>query len=199
MFGCGGHARSVADVALAAGYSELLFVDPAARDGETLAGARVVRTFDPSFGAQAAIIGVGDNRKRVALFAEARHLGLPLPPLVAPNATIGLAATIGEGTFIGRGAHVGPFVRVGEDAIVNTHAVIDHDSQVGAHVHIAVNASITGGCRVGDFAMIGAGAVLRDGVHVCAEAIIGAGAVVVADIIEPGVYVGVPARLRPTE
>lgn len=199
MFGCGGHARSVADVAIAAGYSELLFVDPAARDGETIAGVRVVRTFDSSFGAQAAIIGVGDNRKRVSLFAEARRLRLPLPPILAPDATIGLDAMIGEGTFVGRGAHVGPFVRVGEDAIINTHAVIDHDSQIGSHVHVAVNASITGGCRVGDFAMIGAGAVLRDGVHVCAAAIIGAGAVVVADIIEPGVYVGVPARLQGTE
>ena len=35
IMGCGGHARSVADIALHIGFKELLFVDHGARAGET--------------------------------------------------------------------------------------------------------------------------------------------------------------------
>jgi acetyltransferase-like isoleucine patch superfamily enzyme len=42
--------------------------------------------------------------------------------------------------------------------------------------------------------MLGAGAVVIDGVFVTSDVIIGAGGVVVGEIVDPGVYVGVPVR-----
>ena len=38
VLGIGGHARSVADAAVAAGFPDILLVDAAARPGETFAG-----------------------------------------------------------------------------------------------------------------------------------------------------------------
>jgi len=42
--------------------------------------------------------------------------------------------------------------------------------------------------------MLGAGATVRDGRCIGDDIVIGAGAVVVSDLIQPGVYVGVPAK-----
>jgi acetyltransferase-like isoleucine patch superfamily enzyme len=47
---------------------------------------------------------------------------------------------------------------------------------------------------VGGDVLVGAGSCVVQGVRVCAGAVIGAGSVVVADIAEPGVYAGNPAR-----
>jgi len=41
---------------------------------------------------------------------------------------------------------------------------------------------------------VGAGSCIVQGVNVCGGAVIGAGSVVAADISEPGVYAGNPAR-----
>jgi serine acetyltransferase len=43
--------------------------------------------------------------------------------------------------------------------------------------------------------MIGAGATVIDRIHIADHVVIGAGSTVVADIREPGTYVGCPARL----
>ena len=44
-------------------------------------------------------------------------------------------------------------------------------------------------------AAIGVGAVVRDFVQIGSNIVVGAGAVVVKDLLEPGTYVGCPARL----
>jgi acetyltransferase-like isoleucine patch superfamily enzyme len=41
---------------------------------------------------------------------------------------------------------------------------------------------------------LGAGSVVRDRVQICHDVVVGAGAAVVGDLVEPGTYVGVPAR-----
>ena len=49
---------------------------------------------------------------------------------------------------------------------------------------------------VGKGTWIGTGAIVSNNVNICGGCMIGAGAVVIKDITEPGIYVGVPARLK---
>lgn len=192
ILGFGGHARSLADVAIAAGVSRLLFLEPLARAGEGFAGFQAVTSLPANLtGEWFAFPASGDNARREDQCVDAPF---PLTRLVSPDATVGLEAEIGEATFLARHAHVGPLTRIGRGVILNTGSITDHESVVGDFSHISVNATVAGRCRIGRRVMLGAGATVIDAVTVCDDVTIGAGAAVVADITEPGTYVGVPAR-----
>jgi UDP-N-acetylbacillosamine N-acetyltransferase len=193
IIGCGGHGRSVADVALANGIKKLVFVDAKARENETLFGFAVLPTL-PASHSQYGIFAISNNEQRAKLETDSALSGLIWTNIISDKATIGVEAKLSAGCFIGHGAHVGPRSMIGKATIINTHSVIEHDCVIGNYCHVSVNATIAGQCRLGDFVMVGAGAVIIENVTVCSQVIIGAGAVVVKDIVEPGTYVGVPAR-----
>ena len=188
LLGCGGHARSVADVILASSpAAEILFVDNGARPQEQIMGFPVVpeapldaKRFGPS---------IGNNLMRAEWCA-----GKELVSVISRHAHIGRDAKIGRGVFVGNAVHIGPQARIGEGTIVNTAAVVEHNVFVGRYCHIAPNSTICGGVEIGDYAMIGAGAVIKPLIKIASDVVVGAGAVVVSDIVEKGIYVGCPAK-----
>jgi sugar O-acyltransferase (sialic acid O-acetyltransferase NeuD family) len=197
IVGCGGHARSVADVALAGGLRSLLFVDREAREDETIFGFDVItpqRLATSGIVPAGYVIGLGDNAVRAQAFRQVCESGGRLTSVIAGDARIGRDVRLGVGVFVGMGAHIGPSARVGDDVIVNTRAIVEHEAAVGDHTHIAVNAVLLGRARIGSRGTLGAGAIVLDGVTVGDDVIVGAGAVVTRDIREPGRYAGVPAR-----
>lgn len=180
-------------VAITSGIEWLVFFD-SAKAGESIFGFEVIP--DLSFGdfrSWKHIVAIGDNARRMAVFAELTNGGSTFTNIIAPDATIGLDVKLGQGNFIGRGAHIGPLASMGDNTIINTHAVVDHESTIGSHSHVAVHAVIAGRCDIGEHVFIGAAATVIDGIQICAETTIGAGAVVVKDTHAPGIYVGVPA------
>jgi UDP-N-acetylbacillosamine N-acetyltransferase len=195
ILGFGGHARSVADVALAAGVDSLLFIDPNAREGEHFLGHPVQREFSGELPAGwQCLPAAGDNRRRQQQVATIRKAGWALATLVSPTATIGAGASIAPGSFIAHHAHIGPLANVGAGAIINTGAAVEHECVVGDYVHVSVNATLAGCSRLGDFVFLGAGATVIDAVTVGSSITVGAGGVVVTTLEEPGIYVGVPVR-----
>jgi UDP-N-acetylbacillosamine N-acetyltransferase len=195
ILGFGGHARSVADVALAAGYKDLLFIDPNARDGESFLGYPVRHTLPGALPeGWLCIAAVGDNRRRRSQIDSIREAGWPLATLIAPSATIGAGASVQAGSVIAHHAHIGPMAKIGTGTIVNTAAIVEHDCAIGDYVHVSVNAAVAGRSQLGDLVFLGAGAVVIDAISVGSEITVGAGGVVAESIAEPGVYVGVPAR-----
>jgi acetyltransferase-like isoleucine patch superfamily enzyme len=80
--------------------------------------------------------------------------------------------------------------------VINTAAVVEHDTIVEEFAFIAPHATIAGGARVGRLSLIGIGAVVLPGVNVGSETIVGAGAVVTRDLPDGVVASGVPARIR---
>lgn len=191
IFGFGGHARAVADVAIAMGYPRLVFVDPAAHAGDNFAGFPAVTVLDNPDPDWPAIVAIGDTatRRRVAGTLEMRSTAI-----IGPSATVGLSSVIEAGAFIGQHAHIGASSRIGKGSIINTGAIVDHDCSVGDYAHISVAATVAGSCRIGANSMIGAGATVIDRVSIGEDVIVGAGATVVNDLSDPGTYVGTPAR-----
>jgi UDP-N-acetylbacillosamine N-acetyltransferase len=195
ILGFGGHARSVADIALALGIKELLFVDEAARADESLWGFPVRKTFDDKLpdGWQA-FAASGNNQIRSDQVASILGRCWPLATLVSPTATIGSEAIISAGCFVGHQAHIGPLSGIGTACIINTHAAVDHECKIGDYTHVSVNSSVAGRCRLGSFVFLGTGAVVIDNVCIADSITVGAGGVVVESLAEPGTYVGAPAR-----
>lgn len=196
ILGFGGHARAVADVAIAMGITELAFEDASARSGEHFQGFQVVPVWElPLPDGWMAFGAAGHSAQRQAQLARIRTAGWPLATLVAPSASLGAGCTIGPGTIVGQQAHVGPMAMVGDGCIINSGAVVDHESKVGDFTHISVNASVAGRCSIGCNVMLGAGATVIDKVTIGDGIVLGAGTVVVKNLIQSGTYVGVPARL----
>jgi len=194
IFGFGGHARSVAAVALANGVRSLLFVDENAKEGETFVGFPAIRKFDGVIPeGWSCMPATGDNLQRQKQFDLALSAGWPIAKVVARDATIDVDAQIGPGCFIGHHAHVGPSAQVGKGCIVNTGAIIEHESVIGKFSHVSVNAVVAGRSQLGNFVFLGAGATVIDSVSVGDGITIGAGATVVRSLTGPGSYVGSPA------
>lgn len=195
LYGYGGHARSVADVALSCGYSSLVFVDSEARPGETFAQHAVVRDFLLVEGSWPfAIAASGDARTRQQQFTDLQERGFSLVSIMSPSSSIAATSELGQGCFVGHHAHVGPSARVGQGTIINTGAIVEHDCNVGEFAHISVNATLAGRGKLGNFSMLGAGSVAIDRVSICDYTIIGAGSVVIRNITDPGVYAGSPCK-----
>jgi len=192
IVGCGGHARSAADIVHETDPDcQIVFVDGAGRLGEVIMGFPVLTSYPET--RTACFVGIGDNARREQASNDPRLLG-KVVSVIAQSSYISHFAILGEGLFVGQFAHIGPEARVGRGTIVNDAAIVEHEAVVGMYCHVAANATLLGRARLGDRVFLGADAVVRDGVIVCADVTIGMGTIVTADISEPGVYVGVPAR-----
>lgn len=188
LLGCGGHARSVADVILFNNPNQrLVFVDDNANADETIWGFPVVKVLPED--ATAIHIALGSNQARKRLYAEHNPKSV-----ISEKAHFGKNALIGEGCFVAHLAYVGPDVTVGNATILNTACVVEHEVRIGSFCHIAPNATICGRVTMGDCVWVGVGAIIKEGVTIASNVTIGAGAVVVADITTVGTYVGVPAK-----
>jgi len=195
VLGAGGHGRVVCDAALrAARWSSVSATDrdPARCSGEILPGVRLAPP-GPALATAAAVhLAIGNAEARQA---ESKAVGAHrLATVVHPDASVSPFAALAAGCFVGARAVVAPGASLGVAVIVNHGAVVDHDVAVGDFSHIAPGATLGGGASIGCRVLVGAGASVLPGISVCDDATIGAGAVVDADVVEPGVHAGVPAR-----
>ena len=186
VVGDGAHARAVADVARACGWSVAGFLGARGAaagagvigsDGD-LAALAAANRFD------AAVVGVGNTAlaRRPALFARLRDLGTAIPSLVHPSAVVSPSATIGDGAVVFPLVVVGAGAVVGEDAVLYSGAVVEHDCRIGDHAYLGPGVILCGDVRVEAGAFVGAGAIVVPGVVVGKKAVIGAGARVIMDV-----------------
>lgn len=137
-------------------------------------------------------IGNASIRKRITEYYEENYINIT--SLRHPFSWVASDTIIDKGTVIMAGAVIQPGCTLGKGVIVNTSSSIDHDCQIGNYCHISVGSHIAGNVCIGDNTWIGAGATVSNNITICNDVMIGAGAVVVKDIMEPGTYVGVPAK-----
>lgn len=195
LYGCGGHARSIINVIREAGYrKDIILIDDNVKRDEIILGCRTQRRYnlrqDDDY-----IVAIGDNSRRARKYqmlsdsCQGRCIAV-----ISVSAYIGLEVKVGEGSFVAPNAYIGPQAIVGNNTIVNTGSIIEHETQIGDHTHIAPRTTVCGRTRIGNFVFCGAGSTIIDNIEICDNVVIGAGAVVNRDIVEPGIYVGVPAR-----
>ncbi len=170
-----------------------LFDIPYLGDDEVLAD---LLASNPALGA---VLGMGivradDHRDMFMQWLLAQ--GFSLPVIVSPSAVVNAEVVVGSGTVVMDGVVLNPGARIEEGSIVNTHATVEHDCKVGAYSHVAPGAVLCGGVSVGSRSIIGARACVLPGVRIGDRCVVGAGATVTRDLLEPGIYMGSPARKR---
>ena len=194
IFGGGGHAKVVADIAMKNGFEIEGFLD----DNDSVSsvmGYPVLGKIDDCVKFKetcAFAIGIGNNAVRKKIFEK--YADFEYPVLVHPTASIGIETKIGKGTVVMPMAVINACAEIGEFSVVNSSAVVEHDCRVGDFCLIAPNATMCGVSEIGNMFWLGACCALNPTVKICDGVTVGSGAIVVKNITEAGTYVGVPAK-----
>lgn len=193
LVGGSGHAKVIIDCVRASGGRVFGILDDGIAAGTEVLGVPVLgKTADyKRYLEYKFLIAIGSNAVRRKI---AQNMDTAWCTVVHPTAVVSPYAVIGEGTVVMPGAVINAGAAVGSHCIINTGAIVEHDNVLGDYVHISPNAALGGTVTVGEGTHIGIGACVRNNTDICGGCTIGAGAAVVKDILEPGTYVGVPAR-----
>lgn len=193
IYGCGGLGCNVADVMH---YNEpdcrILFVDENARDGESKLGFSVVKELPPEAIHYGCIVAIGNNNERKKKFEQLNCD--KVISVISERAYIGWGVEISKGTYIGHLAVIGAQAVIGENTFLSHGCYVGHDCKIAKHSFVGPNATIMGNVSIGELVFIGGGATVIDKIQIVSNVIIGAGSTVTKNILEPGIYVGSPAR-----
>jgi sugar O-acyltransferase (sialic acid O-acetyltransferase NeuD family) len=139
----------------------------------------------------------GRDRHQIQRFLESK--GLLSVVAIHPSAFVAGNACIGKGSQILAKSAICVEVKIGESCIVNTGAIVDHDTVLSDGVHIGPGAHITGEVMIGKYTMVGAGAVVLPRVRIGDNVIVGAGSVVTKNIENNSTVYGNPSREKLSE
>lgn len=197
IIGAGGHAVSVANVALSMGYEVRYFVDKN-RAGSTFLDREVIADLDAlgHLDHYAFAIAIGDNasRERVKKELTVRY-SLAFPALIHASAVISSFSNVGAGTVVMPLAVVGPNTHIGEFCIVNTRASIDHDCHMGPFSSLAPGVTTGGTVSIGERSAISIAAVVKHGVTIGHDTVVGANSYLSADLGNKLLAYGTPAKI----
>lgn len=162
---------------------------------ETLLSKRVLPYSQVSLKDSSLVIAIGSPsvRRRVA---ELDFNGGEFKSLIHPNARISKWVDVGEGSIITAGCIITVDIEIGIHAQLNLDCTVGHNTKIGDYFTAAPSVNISGDCNIGNQVYMGTGSAIKQGVSICDNVVIGMGAMVTKDIVEPGTYVGIPARRR---
>lgn len=188
IIGAGGFAQEVA--AAIGDPSIRFFVDDIYIEIES--NIHGLSQFDPD--EYEVVVAIGDPTDRANMISK-----LPASTkyftFVDPKATIlGTEVQIGEGSIICAGSIITANVILGKHTHLNLLSTVGHDTTIGNYFTTAPGAKISGNCLIGDRVYFGTNASVRQEINIADDVVVGLNAGVVKDIVEPGTYVGVPAK-----
>lgn len=197
IIGASGHGEVVADIAIKMNrWKEIKFLDDDGSIEQYLDLKVIGKSRDASKYKETTefIVAIGDNQLRKKIQEELMNSDYSIVTLIHPDAIIGIDVQIGRGTVVMAGVVINSSSRIGSGCIINTSASVDHDSIIKDFVHLSPGVRTGGKVNIDEGTWLGIGSVVSNNINISAGSIVGAGAVVIRDIIEPGVYVGVPAK-----
>ena len=197
IIGAGGHATSVANVALAIGMRVSGFVDDL-KAGKELLGIPVISMHQCEKRQEIVnlAIAIGDNaaRERVTSEYKSKFPSVNFPPLIHHSAVIGVNSKVGAGAVIMPMANIGPNSSVGEFCVVNTASSIDHDCQMYPFSSLAPGVVAGGNVSIGTRSAISIGTIVKHGIEIGQDAVVGAHSYVNKAVENNVVAYGSPCR-----
>ncbi|MGE7999185.1 acetyltransferase [Lysinibacillus sp. NPDC093190] len=199
FIGNGGHASVLMEMLLAQGEKILGFTAPVFEKNcfslPYLGIDEIIQNYHSS--EIELVLGLGmihPSPLREKLFNHFRCKDFQFKSIIHPSAIIAPSVQLGQGVQIMAGTVIQTNTKIADNSIINTGALIDHDCQIGPHIHIAPGTKISGNVHIKKGTHIGTGATIIQGIHIGENCLIGAGAVVVKNIASGIKAVGVPAK-----
>lgn len=135
-----------------------------------------------------------DLRERIVHTVNQR--GLSKFTFIHRTAVVDSSSTIGAGCYIAPFVIVASNSEIGDDCLICPYCLISHRVTVGQGVLMQPYAMIAGSSSVGNYCRFNVRSVLLDQLHMVDRAELGASSMATKDLLEPGYYLGSPARLR---
>jgi sugar O-acyltransferase (sialic acid O-acetyltransferase NeuD family) len=205
ILGAGGHAKVVAETAIAGGVaSSVAFLDDRCIGPDACSpvlGWPVIGPLALALEADTrprfddAVVAIGHAATRLFWIERLQSAGYTLPVLMHPTSWVSSTAQIGPASVVFAQAAVQAQASIGIGAILNTSCSVDHDAQLSDGVHICPGARLSGEVKVGPRSWIGIGVSVIQQVCIGSDVIVGAGAAVVRDLPDGVTAFGVPARV----
>ena len=101
---------------------------------------------------------------------------------------------IGEGSIVCANCLLTCNIKIGKHCHLNLATLIGHNVVIGDFFTTAPDAKIMGNNTIGDRVYFGTNASSKEKINVVDDVIVGLNAGVVSNLLEPGTYVGTPAR-----
>lgn len=195
IIGAGGHGKVIANIAKLNGYDEIIFLDD--DTSKTMCGLYpVVGTSKDinNYKLDDFIVGIGNNLIRRNITSQLLKDYYSVVTLIHPTAVVDETVQIGQGSVVMANAAINADTIIGIGCIINTSSSVDHDCIIHDFVHVCPGSHVAGSVTIGDNTWIGIGSSVINNVTITNDCMIGAGAVVVKDLIQSGIYVGVPVN-----
>ncbi|WP_411991673.1 acetyltransferase [Agarivorans sp. DSG3-1] len=200
IYGAGGHAKVVVELAKQLGYRTICLFDERWKKLEPLEGCEVIGGWQAmldylsSTESCSAHVAIGHNITRLDRLKTLQQLEVRLPVLVHPRAYVCSSAQLGDGSVVMANSTISVGCEIGLGNIINHNSSIDHDVILADGVHIAPGCNLAGEVRVGCATMVGIGSSVIQQIVIKDRAIIGAGSVVVKDVKPAEKVYGNPAK-----
>tara|TARA_R110001592_G_scaffold363109_2_gene680457 strand:- start:153297 stop:153935 length:639 start_codon:yes stop_codon:yes gene_type:complete len=204
IIGSGHLGQLIAGHAESCGYHVVGFFDDWTKKGKLVNGL-------PVYGVTAEIeqcfkegvfdclmVGVGYQHfgMRKQFFETFEALRIPFATMVHKSCYVDKGSEVGEGSILLPGCTIDIGVTIGKNVLLNTSCTIAHDTTIGSHSFLSPRVALAGFIKIGECSMLGINSTVIDNITICAKTKVGGGAVVVKNIVTPGLYVGVPAKLK---
>ncbi|MCB0507017.1 MAG: acetyltransferase [Chitinophagales bacterium] len=141
-------------------------------------------------------IAIGNPNTRERLYNKLYQAKINIVSAVHPSASILPTAKYDVGCTIGAQAVVNTNATIGKCCLINTGAIIEHDTQMEDFASVSPGATIGGRVFLGKKSFVASKAVVVARARIGASAVVGMGSVVTKDVNDYELVYGVPAKLQ---
>jgi sugar O-acyltransferase (sialic acid O-acetyltransferase NeuD family) len=201
LLGASGLAREALTIVRAAGEHEVvgfLDDDPSTWgrqfDGITVRGG--INDVD-GFPSTKLLLCPGRGAARTALAKRLSALGRgddEYVTIIDESVVVPPSCRVGSGSILLAGSVLTTNIEIGRHVVVMPNVTLTHDDFIESFVTLCAGVSIGGNVVIGASAYLGMNASVREGVRVGKNAVLGMGAVLLADLPPGEVWAGIPAR-----
>ena len=184
LIGFGGHAR---EVMAQMGKNLVCFVD----DEFVVEGTKPISEFNPKKYKVMIAIAIPQIRKQIL---SKLPKNTKFFSWIHPTSLILNNVKIGEGSFVGAYSIITTNVKIGNHCILNRMNQIGHDCVIGDFFSAMPGSIVSGNVNIQDSVYLGNNSCIKENITIHNDTTIGMNASVVKNIIESGIYVGVPSK-----
>jgi sugar O-acyltransferase (sialic acid O-acetyltransferase NeuD family) len=204
VFGASGHAKEIEFILRSGGRNVDFFVDRETRH-KVLNNIKIVGEEDFYSMVKGynelinVFVGIGNSqiRKRVVEKIEALSIQIRFPNLLHNSVILDTQndrIKMGQGNIFFPGAILTTNIIMGNHNHFNLTSSVSHDCEIGEFNTFSPGVKIAGNVKIANCNFFGINSSVIDSVELKSDLIIGGGSSVIHNIIEPGTYVGLPAR-----